>query len=65
MSGVSPDQEMTDMLQYQRAYQAAAQIVNVNDGMMNTLINTMFHTELVRSEKCHAEFSDGHCTIQL
>ena len=42
VSGVSLDQEMTDMLQYQRSYQAAAQIVNVNDGMMNTLINTMF-----------------------
>ncbi len=40
-SGVSLDEEMIAMVSAQRAYQAAARLVNVIDGMMDTVINTM------------------------
>jgi flagellar hook-associated protein 1 FlgK len=40
-AGVSLDEEMTNMLLYQRAYQASARVVTVVDEMMNTLINRM------------------------
>jgi len=39
ISGVNLDEELTKMLQYQRSYQAAARIVNVQDGVLNTIIN--------------------------
>jgi flagellar hook-associated protein 1 FlgK len=38
-SGVNLDEEMTNMLQYQRAYQAAARVVTTVDEMMDTLVN--------------------------
>jgi len=38
-SGVSIDEETTNLIQYQRAYQAAAHVVSVMDSMLDTLIN--------------------------
>lgn len=42
VEGVNLDQEMTNMLQYQRAYEAAAKVVSTEDDMLNTLINGIF-----------------------
>ena len=39
VSGVSLDEETTHLIQYQRAYQAAARVVTVVDSMLDTLIN--------------------------
>jgi flagellar hook-associated protein 1 FlgK len=38
-SGVSLDEEMTNMLQFQRAYEAAAKVMSVVDATLDTLIN--------------------------
>jgi flagellar hook-associated protein 1 len=38
-SGVSLDEEATHLIQYQRAYQAAARVISVADSMLDTLIN--------------------------
>ncbi len=38
-SGVSLDEEFTDMLKYQRAYQASARVITVMDQMLDKLIN--------------------------
>lgn len=38
-SGVSLDEEMTNMIKYQKGYEAAARMVSVMDGMLDTLIN--------------------------
>lgn len=37
-SGVSVDEEMTNILTFQRAYQAAAKVINVADEMIETLL---------------------------
>lgn len=39
VSGVSTDEELISVIQYQHAYQAAARLVNVVDEMMQTLVN--------------------------
>jgi flagellar hook-associated protein 1 FlgK len=39
VSSVSLDEETTHLIQYQRAYQAAARVVGVVDSMLDTLIN--------------------------
>lgn len=39
VSGVSLDEEMTNMIQYQHAYNAAARLVTVIDEILDTLIN--------------------------
>ncbi len=39
VSGVSLDEEATDMLKFQRAYQAAARVITTMDQMLDTLIN--------------------------
>jgi flagellar hook-associated protein 1 FlgK len=39
VSGVNVDQEMTSMIQYQQAYQAAAKIISTNADMLTSLIN--------------------------
>jgi flagellar hook-associated protein 1 len=39
VSGVNLDEELTKLLQYQRSYQAAARIVNVQDDVLNQIIN--------------------------
>lgn len=41
VSGVSLDEEMTHLIQYQHAYNAAARMVSVVDEMLNTIINRM------------------------
>ena len=41
VSGVSLDEEMTDLIKYQKAYQASAQLVNVVNEMLETIINMM------------------------
>ncbi|MEV0135060.1 flagellar hook-associated protein FlgK [Dactylosporangium sp. NPDC050688] len=38
-SGVSLDEEMTNMLQFQRAYEAAARVISVIDTTLDSLIN--------------------------
>jgi flagellar hook-associated protein 1 len=39
VSGVSLDEEMTNMLAYQHGYQAAARLVTTVDEMLDVLIN--------------------------
>jgi flagellar hook-associated protein 1 len=39
VSGVSLDEEATNLIQYQHAYQAAARVISVVDSMLETLIN--------------------------
>ena len=39
VSGVSLDEEMTNMVQEQSAYEAAAKLVNVIEDMMQTVID--------------------------
>ncbi|OON95702.1 MAG: flagellar hook-associated protein FlgK [Epulopiscium sp. Nele67-Bin005] len=41
MSAVSQDEELATLMKYQYAYQAAARVVNILDGMMDTIINHM------------------------
>lgn len=38
VSGVSLDEEMTEMVKYQHAFNAAAKVINAMDNMMNTLL---------------------------
>ena len=38
-SGVSVDEEMTDILKFQRAYDASAKLIKVADDMLQTLLN--------------------------
>jgi len=40
VSGVSLDEELTNLMQYQRAYQAAARLISVADELLLTLIET-------------------------
>ena len=39
VSGVSLDEEMVDLIQFQSAYQAAAKIINTVDEMLDSLMN--------------------------
>lgn len=41
VSGVSLDEEMADLMKFQRAYQASARVVRVMDEMLDGLINNM------------------------
>jgi flagellar hook-associated protein 1 len=41
VSGVSIDEELTNMVRYQQAYNAAARYVSAVNDMLNTLINGM------------------------
>ena len=43
VSSVSLDEETTHLIQYQHAYQAAARVISVVDGMLDTLINHTGH----------------------
>lgn len=40
-SGVSLDEELTDLIKYQRSYQACAKIISTVESMMDTLISMM------------------------
>ena len=39
VSGVSLDEEMTNLITYQQAYQASARVMNAINETLNTLIN--------------------------
>ena len=39
VSGVNIDEEMTNLMMYQRAYQASAKIVTTVDTMIDTVLN--------------------------
>jgi flagellar hook-associated protein 1 FlgK len=39
VSGVSLDEEATDMIRFQRAYQAAARVITIVDETLDTIIN--------------------------
>jgi flagellar hook-associated protein 1 FlgK len=39
VSGVSLDEEMTDMIKFQQAYNAAARVMTAMDEMLNVLIS--------------------------
>jgi len=39
VSGVSLDEEMIDMIRYQRAYGAAARLISTVDSMIETLLS--------------------------
>ncbi|SFE65015.1 flagellar hook-associated protein 1 FlgK [Thermoanaerobacter thermohydrosulfuricus] len=41
VSGVSLDEEMTNMLKYQKSYAASARVITVMDELLDTLINRM------------------------
>lgn len=41
VSGVSTDEEMSNLIVYQRSYQAAARVVTVIDSMIDTIVNNM------------------------
>lgn len=41
VSGVSMDEEMTNLIQFQHTYSASAKVVTTIDTLLNTLINTM------------------------
>jgi flagellar hook-associated protein 1 FlgK len=41
LSGVSIDEEMTELLRYQRAYEAAARVVTAMDDVLDTLVNRL------------------------
>jgi flagellar hook-associated protein 1 FlgK len=41
VSAVNMDEEMTDLVKFQRAYQASAQVVNVVNTMLETVLNMM------------------------
>jgi flagellar hook-associated protein 1 FlgK len=41
VSGVSIDEEMTELLRYQRAYEAAARVVTAMDDVLDTLVNRL------------------------
>ena len=43
VSSVSLDEETTNMIKYQHAYQAAARMISVFDSMLDTLINHTGH----------------------
>ncbi|MEZ0537218.1 flagellar hook-associated protein FlgK [Caldicellulosiruptoraceae bacterium PP1] len=41
LSGVSIDEEMTNLIKYQHGYQASARMINVFDEMIDTLVNRL------------------------
>ena len=43
-TGVSTDAELTNMMKYQRAYQASAQYIQTADGLLGTLMTNLFST---------------------
>ena len=46
VSGVSLDEEMSNLTMYQNSYSAAARVVTVMDDMLNTIVTGMGITEI-------------------
>ena len=42
-AGVNTDEEMTNMVEYQKAYEASAKFITAIDSMLDTLINMVGH----------------------
>ena len=42
-AGVNTDEEMTNMVEYQKAYEASAKFISAIDSMLSTLINMVGH----------------------
>jgi flagellar hook-associated protein 1 FlgK len=42
ITGVNQDEELTNMMKYQRMYQAASEVINTQSQMLNELITNMF-----------------------
>ena len=38
-SGVSIDEEMTNVMKYQRSYEAAAKLIKIADELLETILN--------------------------
>ncbi len=43
VSGVSMDEEMADLMKFQRAYEASARVVRTLDDLLNTIVNSLTH----------------------
>ena len=41
VSGVSMDEEMTDLMKYQRAFQASSRVIQVIDDLLDTIVNRL------------------------
>jgi flagellar hook-associated protein 1 FlgK len=41
VSGVSLDEEMADMIKYQRAFQASSRVIQVIDELLDTVVNRL------------------------
>ena len=41
VSGVSLDEEMADMIKYQRSFQASSRVIQVIDDLLNTVVNSL------------------------
>jgi flagellar hook-associated protein 1 FlgK len=39
VSGVNEDDEMTDLMKYQRAFQASSQVINIVDNLLDVVVN--------------------------
>ncbi len=44
VSGVSLDEEMSDLLKYQRSFQASARVINIIDDLLDTVVNRLGRT---------------------
>lgn len=42
VSGVSQDEELTDLMKYQRAFQAQARVINAIDNLLDVVVNGLF-----------------------
>ena len=41
LSGVSMDEEMADLLKFQRAFQASSRVVNIVDSLLDVIVNRL------------------------
>ena len=43
VSAVSQDEELTDLMKYQRAYQASSRVINIIDNLLDVVVNGLIH----------------------